>query len=265
MTNTEELSDEAIAAVAAELLERRRTHHQGGPVDAEIKPRSSEEAFAVHRQMVEQSGDAVGGWKCSLPLDEQKLLAAPVFDNTIHHTSPCSLITERSVARIEPEFAFVLGRDLPANAKGYEPAAIDAAVESVHMAFELMWRRYDADTNLDFFEMLTDCLSNQGIYLGPEVDRNRVYDASELAIRISQKNKVARHEGVHPNGKPQLPLHWLIDYMSRRGAGFKKGQVIITGSYAGIVEVDLNIPCEIEYEGIGVTVVEFRSLNEPQS
>ena len=57
------------------------------------------------------------------------------------------------------------------------------------------------------------------------------------------------------------PLYWLINFMSKRGTDFKAGQAIITGSYAGIVEVEFDKQTEIEYVGLGKYNVEFKTLS----
>jgi 2-keto-4-pentenoate hydratase len=45
--------------------------------------------------------------------------------------------------------------------------------------------------------------------------------------------------------------------MTKRGVSFSAGQAFITGSFAGIVEVEMNQSTEIEYQGLGKYQVTF--------
>ncbi len=49
--------------------------------------------------------------------------------------------------------------------------------------------------------------------------------------------------------------------MSKRGISFKAGQAIITGSYAGVVEVEFNSVTNINYVGLGNYQVTFNEID----
>lgn len=245
---------------AKELVSRRKNDQQLGRLDSTIRPTTIEESFAIQTEVVKQMEDTVGGWKCLLPLANGQLIAAPILANTVRRNKNCEIFSEHKMARIEPEIAFVLGKDLPANKNGYSAEAVDNAVSSCHMALELMKGRFSADSGADYYEKLSDCLINQGVFIGPQIDKALACQAAEVSINITQNGVTKNYAGVHPNAAPYKPVHWLIDEMSKRGVSFSKGQAIITGSFAGIVEVELNDECEIEYEGLGDYKVSFTAL-----
>ena len=248
---------------AKELLNRRTNDQQLGRFEPSIRPTNMDESFAIQAEFIAQSGDNIGGWKCLLPLAEDKLIAAPILASTVNNiatvSGACPIISDKGLARIEPEITFVLGQDLPARVEGYSEQEIDAAVASCHMALELMKCRFSDASEADFYEKLADCLVNQGLFIGPEIDKALAYQAGTMAIKVSQNGKTTDYAGVHPNKLPYKPLHWLINYMSKRGVSFNKGQAIITGSYAGIIEVDLNAECDIEYVGLGKYQIAFQA------
>lgn len=207
--------------------------------------------------MIDLNSDEVSGWKCLLPLAEDKLVVAPIFSQTIQRGEQCVLFADNNVVRIEPEIAFVLNKDLPANNRGYSEEEINAAIGSCHMALELMQSRFSDDSGAEFYEKLADCLVNQGMFIGPEITREKAFYAAEINVSVYQGESEQHFAGKHPNPTPQSPIYWLINYMTRRGTDFKAGNAIITGSYCGIVEVGFNLPTTISYEGIGEYQVTF--------
>ena len=256
MTNNSKFSQ-----AATQLLNRRVAGTKAECLDAEIRPDSIDDALAVQAEMIMQRRDPVGGWKTLLPPAEDQLVVAPIFAQTINHGAVCKLFADNKVARIEPEIAFVLGKDLPAQQEDYSQAEIDDALEGCYMALELMQDRFQEDSGVEFYERLADCLVNQGLFIGPEIDKELAYAASEITINVSQADSKQTFAGKHPNQLPQNPLYWLINFMSKRGTDFKAGQAIITGSYAGIVEVEFDKQTEIEYVGLGKYSVEFTTLS----
>lgn len=244
---------------ATELLSRRAAGVKAPRLDASFRPQSIEDALQIQASMVELSADSVGGWKCLLPLDEEKIIVAPIFANTIKQGNTCEFYADNNVARIEPEIAFVLAKDLPANAQGYSNAQIDQAIGSCHMALELMQSRFADDSDAEFYERLADCLVNQGMFIGPEIDRQKAVDAAHVDITVTQGETVQRFEGKHPNLAPLAPVYWMINFLSRRGISFNAGEAIITGSFCGIVEVEFDKLTAIQYDGIGEYQVTFNT------
>ncbi|PKG38798.1 hydratase [Psychromonas sp. Urea-02u-13] len=250
MNNTDQIA-------AEQLLNNRIKTPKKLRLATELRPQNSEQALQIQSETIKLRSDEVAGWKCSLPLNEDQLIVAPLFSDTVQSGQQCSLFSENGKARVEPEIAFILGADLPASTNGYSEAEIDAAVDRCHMALELMQDRFSGQSDVSFYEKLADCLVNQGLFIGPEIDKASAYLANEFTITFNQEKNKQRFAGKHPNQLPQKPLHWLINYMSQRGVSFTAGQAIITGSYAGVVEVDFNCLTEIEYEGLGKYQVTF--------
>jgi 2-keto-4-pentenoate hydratase len=242
---------------AEQLLNNRIRQPQKVRLATKIRPQDCEQALHVQAEIIKLRSDEITGWKCLLPLDKDKLVVAPIFSNTVQSGEQCSLFSENEKARIEPEIAFILGTDLPATKGGYSHAKIDRAVKSCHMALELIQDRFSEKSEISFCEKLADCLANQGLFIGPEIDKCDAYSASKFNITIDQNEKNQFFNGQHPNQLPQKPLYWLINFMTKRGISFTAGQAIITGSYAGVVEVEFNHSTTIEYNGLGKYQVTF--------
>ena len=250
---------------AQQFLTRRTSGTKAYSVDNAIMPNTTEEALIVQQEIIKLRTDVVAGWKCLLPLAEDKTIIAPIFSETMQKGPQCWLMQDNEKARIEPEIAFVLNQDLPARDKGYSEAEIDAAIGSCYMALELIQSRFTDDCDVLFPERLADCLSNQGLFIGPEIDRRTAYKANEIVLSITQtqangERSEQTFDGVHPDPLPQLPVYWAINFMTKRGTNFKKGEAFTTGSYAGVITLDFDKLTTIDYDGIGSFDVTFKAL-----
>ena len=249
------------ATAATILVERRINGSQADRLPENCRPQTLEQALAIQaavtEQWCEQMDDSIGGWKCLLP-PEGKLVVGPIYTRTIDSVPPVSLWPKGDRARIEPELAFFFGRDLPARAEPYTPADVDAAIARTHMALELINSRYTDPASCEFPEMLADGLVNQGLFIGPQVDSESARGASSFTVTMTCANgEVIERQGQHPNTHPRAPLYWLAEFLRSRGEGIVAGQAVITGSYAGVIEVPLNTDIQIDYAGLGSMQVSF--------
>lgn len=253
------------AQAATELLSRRVPGTKAPRLPSDIRPQNLEDALCIQQELIKQRPDSVGAWKCLLPFDD-KMIVGPIFSDTIQSGEVCHLMQDKGLARVEPEIAFILNKDLPARDEDYSESEIDAAIGDCHMALELMQSRYADDSGAEFPEALADGLLNQGVYIGPKIDKAQAYAANKIQLNFTQtkdgkETSSQALDGVHPNPLPQLPIYWFINFMSKRGTSFKAGQPIITGSYKGIVEVEFDQETHIVYEGIGEYKVTFKALS----
>lgn len=253
------MSPEHITQAATELAARRNSGKPGPRLPESCRPLELEDAWHVQQAVTLALGQAVGGWKAALP-SPGKLVVGPIYQPAISREALCSVPFPKDSApdsvKIETELAFVLAGDLPARGQPYTEAEVDAAVGSVHAALEICASRYTDPTGLPFPEMLADGLVNNGLWLGPELGA-----PDRAAFDVSwQAGDEARQtvQGKHPNGDPRAPLRWLANFLRERGLGLKAGQVVITGSYAGVLTVPAGKTLRFEYAGLARFDVEFR-------
>lgn len=250
-----------FVAAATTLVERRASGIQGGILPVEQQARDVNDAVAiqaeVEKQWCEKFNDTVGGWKCLVPPAEDKIVIGRIFKSTVTDSADISLFPKGDLARIEPELAFTFEKSLPSKDTPYTEAEVDAAIGSAHMALELIHSAYLPDNKPEFFDALAAGLVNQGLYLGPEVDLTNVHEISEIDLSFTYNDETREIEGKHPTVNPKAPLYWLVEFLRSNGLGIEAGQSVITGSYAGIVEVPMNTSVEIGYAGIGKMTVKF--------
>lgn len=231
------------------LIARRNGENQSSRLAEELRPQNNHDAIAIQKAIMEKMGDAVGGWKTVLP-SADAINVAPVFSKTIHTVSPCPIRLDKGVCRIEPEICFRFKQDLPPSDTEYSEEEIKAAIGSAHLALELIENRYHGKEEISYLENLADCLFNQGVFVGPEIPLEKAVAAKELDFVLTQ-GEVRQFKGQHPNNGPIRPVFWLANFLREQGIGIKAGQVVITGSFAGVHETQANEKFTIEYSGMG--------------
>jgi 2-keto-4-pentenoate hydratase len=249
---TTEQADQA----ARLLLHARQTRTPGPRLPESCRPPDADAALAIQRRTFELLGEKIGGWKCGLPTPNGPMLA-PITASTVFRKPPC--VFPGAHAMIEPEISFVMGRDLPPRGAAYTDAEICGAIQEVRFCLELLGTRFANRGEAGFFEILADCYNNWGIFVGPTVPDALSLPLESLHAKITATNEtIFDAVRAHPSGHPLKPLMWLVGYLNGRGEGLKAGQIVTTGSYAGIVDAPLG-PLRVELEGIGVIETELTS------
>ncbi len=254
------LSPNAIAQAAATLSERRQTGAQGPCLPPACRPQDVQDALDIQLAVVAALREQVGGWKCGMPHADGPVMA-PIHARTVFtaYDVVCPVWARDGAVRIEPELAFVLGRDLPARAEPYSLQEVESAVFSVHLALELIDSRYAPNAEPTFIDKLADGLVNQGLLLGPAVDKAQALAAATIDLHITADGQaLGAWVGAHPNAQPIAPLHELVNDMSRQGRGLRAHQAVITGSYAGAIPVPLGQDIEVRFGALGVLRARFK-------
>ena len=161
------------------------------------------------------------------------------------------------MARIEPEIGFVLSRDLRPRDNNYTEEEVGDAIGEVHLALELVGCRYLDPGAVSFPEMLADSISNAGLFVGPLVNRAPVNFPAAMPIALKNGGEIRNYDGRHRDGNPIRPVVWLANFLNSRGDLLRAGQVVITGSYAGVLEAPLGSPVKIQFGDLGEIAVEF--------
>jgi len=245
-------------AAAQFLVAARKARRPGERLPEAARPADLESSLAIQRRVGELLGQTVGGWKCSVPTDARPIAAAPIFASAIVRSSPCAVIATGATVRIEPEVAFVMGRDLPGRAAPYSEAEVRAAIGQTCLVLELLDTRYADPGAVTWAEMMADSIQNQGLYVGPPVPRGADAELTHFPIVVRGRASVlSTHDGRHGDGHPLRPLYWLANFLAARGEGLRAGQVVTTGSYAGALEVPLGEPLTVEFGDLGTIAFEL--------
>lgn len=245
---------------ARTLIAARESGVAGPRLPAECRPQSLGQAFAVQQRtaqlLQETRQDRIAAWKSALPSPE-KTVVAPIYASGTAHVEAGPIATRTDIVRIEPEIAFELAHDLPARATPYTEAEIDAAVGSACLALEVLGCRYASPEHASLPELLADHMFNQGLVLGPRIASPDAAPSSMTLTLLVNGEEVEQHPGFHPNDRPKAGLYWLANFLREQGLGLHAGQHVITGSYAGFLDVPANQDIELVYGDLGVLRLRF--------
>lgn len=256
---SQEMTDIHCDEAAQHLLTARRTQRPGPRLSASCRPTNLQSALQIQQRVGDLLGQQIGGWKCALPTTD-KLIVAPIYTPDISDQSPCQMFADSPSVKIEPELAFILCKDLPPRETPYSDSEVCAAILETRLAIELIGSRYAAPAAIDFPEMLADGLVNQGLFLGPVIPDALNQSLESVALTVSYNDKLLQLVGKHPDGHPLLSLYWLVAFLNARGQGLYAGQAIITGSYAGVLDVPLNAQLLLQFGDLGILSVQINQV-----
>jgi len=280
-----------LAQRAAQLLYTPRALQQPAQrLPAEYRPGNFDQAWCIQQALTglrtQHQSDHVVGYKCGLPFgqDGQNKVLAPIFARGVHTQSPCKMGLQNGACAFEPELGFTLKHPLPARTIPYTQEQITAAIGQANLVLELIENRYEPSLNtaqntqpVSFYEQLADGLFHQGVWIGPQVPLDLAFNARCIDFNLTQQafnnefttglkttnatdTELAHTEsfsGQHPNKNPLAPLFWLVSFLNQQGIDLPAGQMIITGSYAGLLSCPPNQTLTLTYGTLGQIVVSF--------
>ena len=247
------MNEHQIAEAAAFLAAARRSGRPGARLPEPIRPEEIESALKIQRRAIDLLGQEVGGWKCSLPPAPGRINCAPIVKPSIVQTSPCAIDVTGASARIEPEVAFVMARDLPRRGTAaLAESDVRAAIGETRLVLEILGTRYADPASASWLEMIADCVQNQGLFLGPVLPQGPDTPLAGFPVTVRASGRtLSTHDGRHGDGHPLRPLVWLANFLAERGEGLRAGQVVTTGSYAGAIEVPMEESLTVTFGDLG--------------
>jgi 2-keto-4-pentenoate hydratase len=154
--------------------------------------------------------------------------------------------------------AFLLSRDLPARGTAYTEDELRAAIGESHFVLELLRTSYANKAEASSLEILADAYNNLGLLMGPAIPNALDRPLETLHVTITGGGRTIHdRDGRHPSGHPLKAFSWLVQFVNGRGQGLKAGEVVTTGSYAGIVDVPVGVPLRVQLGDLGVIEVEL--------
>lgn len=250
---------EADIETAAQYLNGlRATSQSGARLAPALRPMRNEDAWRIQRRMDQMHGQTVRGWKCSVP-NKGQWTVAPIYE--LHHDAALVLApaNAQGMARIEPEFAYVLGQDLPVRDQAYLPAEIERAIGSVHCAIEVLGTRYAQPETASPLEHMADSHQHQCMVLGPRMTQAPTHPDFELALSLDG-SAPSLHRARHTQGDGRLPLYWLAEFLRQQGLGLRAGEAVITGSLAGALLVPVGAKAALRYANLGTVSLSVQAL-----
>lgn len=222
-----------------------------------------EKAYAVQAAFVAgmHRGKERAGYK--IGLTSQKMQSMVGISQPIAGTmysdrlidSPATLsVADFGRLGLEFEIAVRLSREINADNLPDDRDALDAFIDAVGPAFEVIEDRAADYSGLDIFSIVADNSWGWGAVIG-EMKR---FDGDLAAVRgvlTVNGEDVGEGAGADVLGHPFESLLWLARHLTSRGRRLKKGEVVLTGSLLQSRFPGPGDSYEFSVEGLGAVKV----------
>lgn len=253
---------------AAELLiAARRDGRKMEALPSDAEPQTLEDAYAIQDDILKGIGLKLAGWKVALTNKEAMAragatepAAGPLFAPHVVATSQVIEGESETVGGFECEFAFRIGKDIPPDGAPYTAQVIDAAVESLHPAIEVVGLRIANRPSLGVRGVVADHAGNFSFVYGPAVPDWQRLNLAKCGVRLLiDGEEVAVSNGANVLGNPLNALAWLANHLAKRGHAIKAGQWVTSGAAIGPIPAPAGSTVTADFGDLGKVVVNFKS------
>ncbi len=258
--------DAAAAEAAASILAKAwRERDQIDELVEAIRPADLAEAYDVQNRMIDAIGDRPVGWKVGASNENamkrfgfSEPFYGRLLDTGMHH-SPATLSANRFARRgLETEFAFRLTSDLAAHAAPFDRAAVVAAAAELIPAIEIIDSRFGAWPDVSPFSFIADNGTHGCLVMGQPGSDWSGHDLGGQTARISVNgSQVNQGSGADVLGDPVNALVWLANRLPADGKELKAGDVVTTGTAAGVAWCGAGDTAVAEFGPLGSVTVTF--------
>lgn len=156
--------------------------------------------------------------------------------------------------RLEVELAFIMGADL--SGPGCRIYDVMRATECVVPALEII--DYRTEVPRAIVDTIADNAAFGAIVVGGRTIRPFDVDVRWIGATLS-RNGIIEESGVSAAimGHPAAGIAWLVNKLHDVGAGLKKGQIVLGGSFTRPVDVSRGDVIHADYGPLGAIAVSF--------
>ncbi|MBB3052174.1 2-keto-4-pentenoate hydratase [Prauserella isguenensis] len=261
------------AATIGDLAKRlRQAYETGTPIDPLVDERPEltiTDAYRIQQEQVRgwvEAGEAVKGHKVGLSspaMQQQMGVAQPDFG---HLTSGMFHLEHRPITapflqpRIEPEVAFVLGREL--TGPGVTVADAARAVEFVLPALEIVDSRI-RDWKISIVDTVADNASSGGVVLGTKPTPLSAVDLRLMGCSLYRSGELlGTGTGSAVLGSPLNALVWLANTIGPLGIAIEPGHVVLPGTMTQAFFVHPGETVVAHMDGLGDVTAVFGQESE---
>ena len=247
-----------VDAIAANLIEARRSGNRIAALGAAEAPSSSDEAYAVQEAMLRGLNGTIAGWKAGASSPEAEPQAGPLLADRVKPSPARFALRPNALRTVEAELAFSFARDLPPRPLPYGEDEVWEAVDAMHVAIEILESSFVDRRRVPEFAPLADLLNNGGFCYGPPIADWRHLDVrTPRAMLLIDGKGVRRAAAGTPGGHPRRLLAWLANHAARRGHPLKRRDIVTTGSHTGMYDAPAGAQVTARFEGVGEASLTF--------
>ena len=236
------MTPDQIERAARLFDDARKGNYMMDEVPAELGLDNLDDAARVAERVVELSGERVVGFlvgatnpEMQKSLNTDEPYYACILDSNLC-ASPADLAPRNLLTiGLESEVAFTLGADLPAREKPYSEGEVADAIRSIHASVEVVNAHITDWLGKPIAWVMADNGTDGPLVLGPAVEDWRAIDRPNIPVTLTVNGKVeCEGRGGNALGDPLAVMVWIANKRSREGRGMTAGQVVNTGTTAGI-------------------------------
>ncbi|MTH36524.1 2-oxo-hepta-3-ene-1,7-dioic acid hydratase [Paracoccus limosus] len=177
-----------------------------------------------------------------------------ILDDALFNDGAQIPVTTFIKPRIEVELAFVMGEDL--SGQGTRVHDVLRATEYVVPALEII--DYRTEVPRAITDTIADNAAFGAIVLGGRPVRPMDVDLRRVGAILSQ-NGIIEDTGLAAAimGHPAAGVAWLVNKLSAVGAGLKKGDIVLGGSFTRPLDIKQGDVIQADYGDLGAIGVSF--------
>lgn len=253
------LEKKIIEGIAEQLVKAEDSHTTVTKPSKMYPEIEIEDSYAIQAQVFkikQERGEKVIGKKIGLTSEgirKQIGVYEPDFslitDTNVLRNDSSLKLSEMNIPRLEPEISFILKEDL----RGPIVTNWDViqATLGVAASFEVVDTRFD-DYNFKIFDTIADSASYGKIILDNKIVPLDALDMTNVGLSVYRNGKLLKTAtSAEVMGNPINSVVWLANKMLELGQYLKKGDVILSGSFTPVFEVEAGDYFEAKFAGLG--------------
>jgi 2-keto-4-pentenoate hydratase len=236
---------DGLGLLADAFLDFYRGHEDNRGLTIPIESLSLDDAYEVQSRVIAArtaAGEQVVGYKVgctSRAIRRQFGLTEPICGRLVsphvHHGDTALDWHAYRNPAVEPEFVFVMGKDL-ADEVG-EAGLLRDAIDSVSPGIEVHNYRFRLGEPTSQ-ELIASNGLHAGLVVGDLKIGARDFDMDIEGVGLFVNGVLADSGiGAEIMGGPLTSLRWLVNHLVRRGEVLRAGQLVIPGSPVGLISV----------------------------
>ncbi len=249
--------------LANEIVRARKSGQQTA-VAMPDPPMTRNDAMDIQGLVFERYGQKSVGWKVGAANEgAQKAFGidspfyGPMAEGSVLE-SGASLKKTPCVGAVEPEYAFKMARDFPAEGEAVNPDSIKGAVESVHLAIEVIGRCMGDASFANGIGVTMDFGGNAAFVVGPAVENWHDVDLVSTRVEgLADGAVIQTGSGAAVMGDPLTSLVWMAKTLAADGDRLKAGEWVSTGTCTPPVPAVAGQTVEARFDGLGSVSVTF--------
>ncbi len=170
--------------------------------------------------------------------------------------SGASLNKTPSVGAMEPEYAFKMARDFPAPGEAINEETATDAVESVHIAIEMIGRCIGNADWANGVGVTMDFGGNAAFVVGDAIGNWSDQDLVSTVVEAMVDGEVVQTGNGEPvMGAPIKSLVWLAQQLAETGQSLKAGDWVSTGTCTAAVPAEAGKTLSAKFGDFGTVAV----------